>query len=924
MRYNRLMNTPLPLQSAEPIDRRLVVAAGLREAVILGPDGTIERMPAGQAAMALRGAAAPILCHAPSVARRLGIAPFPALDVLELFAFTRPATPCLPTPAGIAAVLEEARPDSLEEQALLLRTATELLLTDLSYFDVLTERDALAIAEAMRDGTWSWGPAVTKALSHLADPEGLTRPRRGLDVWIRLAGWSEYAPEPPPESHAVDPDEARARLVELVGEGAESRPQQSDYASAVCHAFAPRVAPDMPNLVIAEAGTGVGKTLGYIAPSSLWAEKNGGAVWISTFTRNLQRQIDDELDRLHPDPAVKSRRVVIRKGRENYLCLLNMEEAVGRAQTRPASTIALGLVARWAARTRNGDVAGGDFPNWLADLVGYRDTLGLADRRGECIYSACAHYSKCFIERTVRQARRADIVVANHALVMTQSALGGLDDGNIPTRLVFDEGHHVFDAADSAFSAELGGRQGAELRRWLLGAEAGGRSRARGLARRLEDFAAMDDAVGDALAQVLDAARCLPSQGWIQRIADGAKPSGPSEVFLAMVRSQVYARARDANTPYDLEADTRPAIDGLPEAAVALAQALHALSNPMKALITRLMQLMDDESAHIDSSLRQRIDATCRGLRRRAEGEIDAWCGMLENLADVVPEQFVDWFSVSRDQGRDSDTAMHRHWIDPTLPFAQTVAQPAHGTLITSATLRDGTGINELDWQAAEQATGAVHLPAPPVRAAVPSPFDYAGQTKVFIVTDVSRTNGDQVAAAYRELFLATGGGALGLFTAIARLRAVHGRIAGAMEQADIALLAQHVDSLDTASLIDIFRAEENSCILGTDAIRDGVDVPGKSLRLVVFDRVPWPRPTILHRARKKAFGGTAYDDRLTRLKLKQAYGRLVRRADDRGVFVILDSRTPTRLLGAFPDGVEVNRVGLAEAVTGTRDFLNP
>ena len=83
--------------------------------------------------------------------------------------------------------------------------------------------------------------------------------------------------------------------------------------------------------MLAEAGTGVGKTLGYIAPASLWAEKNEGAVWISTFTRNLQHQIDGELDRLYPDPAAKERRVVLRKGRENYLCLLNFEEAVGGA-----------------------------------------------------------------------------------------------------------------------------------------------------------------------------------------------------------------------------------------------------------------------------------------------------------------------------------------------------------------------------------------------------------------------------------------------------------------------------------------------------------------------------------------------------------------------------------------------------------------
>jgi ATP-dependent DNA helicase DinG len=847
----------------------------------------------------------------------------PSLDVLELFAFTRPAVPCLPTPAGLAAVLGLEHPSSPEDAAWLVRTAADHLLDELAHLEELLNSDALAIAEAMRDGSWGWGPFVTKALAHLADDHDRPRPRRGLDVWVRLQGWSEYAPEPPPESHGVDPDEARARLIELVGDGAEPRPQQSDYASAVCTAFAPRAAPDTPNMVIAEAGTGVGKTLGYIAPASLWAEKNGTAVWISTYTRNLQRQIDDELDRLHPDRARKARRVVIRKGRENYLCLLNFEEAVGRSPTRPASAIALGLVARWAARTRNGDVAGGDFPNWLADLVGYRDTLGLADRRGECIYSACDHYSKCFIERTVRQARRADIVVANHALVMTQSAMGGLDDGNVPTRLVFDEGHHVFDAADSAFSAELSGRQGAELRRWLLGAEGGGGSRARGLARRLEDLAALDEIVGETLAEVNNAALCLPGQGWATRIADGARPKGPAETFLGLVRAQVYARAKDANTPYNLEADTRPPIDNLPEAAGALALALGQLSHPMKALVTRLMQLLDDESAQLDSYSRQRIDATCRGLRRRAEGEIDAWKAMLEELSDEVPEHYVDWYSVSRDQGRDVDAAMHRHWIDPTLPFAQTVAQPAHGVLVTSATLRDGTGINELDWQAAEQVTGAIHLPEPPLRAEVPSPFDYPAQTKVIIVTDVSRTDGNLVAAAYRELFLAAGGGALGLFTAIARLRAVHARLAGPLEEAGMALLAQHVDSLDTASLIDIFRAEENACILGTDAIRDGVDVPGRSLRLVVFDRVPWPRPTILHRARKKAFGGTAYDDRLTRLKLKQAYGRLTRRADDNGVFVMLDSRTPTRLLGAFPEGVEVQRIGLAEAVAETKAFLN-
>jgi len=110
--------------------------------------------------------------------------------------------------------------------------------------------------------------------------------------------------------------------------------------------------------------------------------------------------------------------------------------------------------------------------------------------------------------------------------------------------------------------------------------------------------------------------------------------------------------------------------------------------------------------------------------------------------------------------------------------------------------------------------------------------------------------------------------------------------------------------------------------VLGTDAMRDGVDVPGSSLRLVVFDRVPWPRPDILHRARKAAFGGAVYDDMVTRLRLKQAFGRLVRRGSDYGVFVMLDARTPTRLLDAFPPETQVERVGLSDAVRETRAFI--
>jgi ATP-dependent DNA helicase DinG len=240
--------------------------------------------------------------------------------------------------------------------------------------------------------------------------------------------------------------------------------------------------------------------------------------------------------------------------------------------------------------------------------------------------------------------------------------------------------------------------------------------------------------------------------------------------------------------------------------------------------------------------------------------------------------------------------------------------------------LRDAGAIDSAAaWHAAEQRVGAIHLPSPALRASVASPFDYANQTRVYVVTDVPLGDNGALAAAYQALFLASGGGALGLFTAIRRLQTVYVRIAPDLERHGISLLAQHVDAMDNATLVDVFRTEQESCLLGTDAMRDGVDVPGRALRLVVFERMPWPRPDILHRERRRHLSDgnpTGYDDAIARLRLQQAFGRLVRRAGDRGVFVLLDRRTPSRMFSAFPPGVTVERVGLAQAVAGTVAFL--
>ncbi|MSO74896.1 MAG: ATP-dependent DNA helicase, partial [Alphaproteobacteria bacterium] len=732
------------------------LACGIRRAVWLEASGELNTLTRESAMARLNAAEAPpLVCHARAVARRLGIKPFAARDLLELYAFVEPARFCLPTPRGLAVALGLAIPISLEDEAVVLLDAANALLDRLAA-QVARGDGVVAIAAVMARGGWLWGLAVHDALAAGGREAAQKSDASGgvvgaLAAWQKLTEWQEQAPEPLADHFGVTPPEARTRLAALVGPSAEDRPQQGDYASAVCAGFGPRDAAGEPHVVIAEAGTGVGKTLGYLAPASLWAERNEGTVWLSTYTRNLQRQIDQELDRLYPDPSQKAEAVVVRKGRENYLCLLNYDEAVHRSALLPTDRIALGLIARWILASRDGDIQGGDFPAWLVDLLGARRTLGLTDRRGECVYSACVHYRTCFVEKNQRRARTAEIVIANHALVMVQAArdaYAGDGDRRLPTRFVFDEAHHVFDAADSAFSAHLSGSETHELRRWLLGPErardaGGSSSRGRGLKSRIGDLIADRRGALSCLEDTLKAARALPAEGWLDRIEAGA-PQGSAERFLALVRAQVLARVINPDSPYGLEAPVWPLDPALPDEAAAFDAALLALARPIRALIAQLDSQLDDEAATLERETRTRIEAVSRGLRRRLEESIEVWRTMLGSLSTLsnageegpagAPEGFVDWFALERYDSRARDIGMRRHHLDPTVLFAESVLARAHGVVMTSATLRDGTGDAETDWAAAEIRTGTRHLARPAIRAEVPSPFDYARQTLVMVV----------------------------------------------------------------------------------------------------------------------------------------------------------------------------------------------
>lgn len=880
-----------------------------------------------------------IMLNAPLVAQRLGYPELSGLDLLELFAFVHPAQFMVPTPMGLARALKlelplpfrgggnapelalqsplptlspkgERAEQGLPESSIpaLLHAAAEALIATLERADWPQREGAWSGLQALARLRWPWAGVASK---HLKAPEKAER-------WLfsRLPEWEEQPPRPQPRQITLAENDAEAQLEALTGAGAERREGQRQFARTASHIFAPREKRVEPHMLLAEAGTGIGKTLGYLAPASLWSHAAGGTVWISTYTKALQRQLSRETERIYAGEAEFRKRVVIRKGRENYLCLLNLEDALqGGFQNRAA--VLAQLVARWAAYSRDGDMIGGDLPGWLTTLFRRAGVTALTDRRGECVYAGCPHYRKCFIEHAARSSQNADLVIANHALVMVNAARAREQQGR-PTRIIFDEGHHLHDAADSMFAVALTGQETVEMRRWVMGPEGKSRGRRRGLAARLSDVASYDEAGGRAIEAARIAAEALPGEGWLARIREGAA-SGEIEQLLAAIRGTVYARdesgAEDAG--YGLETELAELDGPLIAAAMEAARAIHALHQPLVALGRRLEVLIEDPPDWLDGPARARIEGAIASLGWRID-LLAAWASLLGRIGGPADPDFVDWLALDRVEGREYDMGLHRRWLDPGKPLAEAVIKPAHGVLVTSATLKAGE-----DWTPAMMRTGAVHLERPPELFEARSPFDYANQAEVLIVTDVKRGDIAGLAGAYGRLIEAAGGGALGLFTAIKRLRAVHGRIADRLAQSGLPLYAQHVDPMETGTLVDIFRDDPRASLLGTDSLRDGVDVPGDSLRLVIMEGVPWPKPDILHRARKLAGGGTQYDDMIIRARLAQAFGRLIRRADDRGRFVMLSSAFPSRLLSAFPPGTPVRRVTLSEALQAVQSGVS-
>lgn len=909
---------------------------------VLTDNGELLHCDYNKARTLLQEIKTPLVIHAQSLFKALDIKPIANYDLLELFAFVHPARFCVPTASGLGHCLG-IETKGAASVPLLVEDLLETLRTKTDHLGVY-----LGLAQNLQKSKWGWADLVLEALH--ANPSTAHAPtlENSFEVWKLLEDWHESGGNFPSYDKAVTREASDQRLTELLGAGAEIRQGQHDYCAAVSQVFTPKQDESGPNLILAEGGTGIGKTFGYLAPATLWAEMNQAPVWVSTFTRNLQHQIYGAMEQ-HYGKEEASNRTVIRKGRENYLCLENYAQHIRSAGWQ--NELPLALMALWILHSRDGDLNGDTFPSWLQDIVGRAIVAELPDKRGECIYSACFHYRRCFIESSIRKARSANVVVANHALIIEsfrriqrqvdEAKKGETSQNEFILRAVFDEGHNLFHCADSAFSAQLSGATLSDLRRWLIGA-GGNRptsSIAKGLESRLHGL--LEPTSQEILQQVLHVAALLPVGDWFKGQADILLNEGDSGSavfnFLGAIYQLVDARADKRSNPnsyYNDEYTSRfyseeeTLKDKLLSSLLRHAKDLHG---DLQFLLDNLRLLYRDlnlkmEMSGTSSEDKARLRGCLSSLQARALEPVEAWSQMLDDLTNFEKskEQNVtmfSWFQITRQRGLLRDIGLHRHQIDPMEDFSDLVLRNLHGGVITSATLTDdATSVD--GWDRAYRHSGAAYFKSSSSHHRVISPFNYREQSAVLIVTDLGSRCFSERASAFSDLFCASGGGGLGIFTSIKALRSTQPIIRRRLMEQHISLYAQHTDGYHLADLVQIFKHEEDSCLIGTDAVRDGVDIPGRALRLVVFDKVPWPQRSLLLRARVGIFG-ESYNEMLCRLALRQAFGRLIRKESDRGLFVMLDNRLPRRMLSAFPSGVGVHRLGLSEAVEYVRDFTN-
>jgi ATP-dependent DNA helicase DinG len=615
----------------------------------------------------------------------------------------------------------------------------------------------------------------------------------------------------------------------------EPRAGQIQMAAAAAHAF------DVGGVLLAEAGTGTGKTLAYLVPAILSRER----VLVSTGTKNLQEQIF-----FKDIPALRIAlgipfTATLMKGRANYLCLHRLDQLQEGANPL-THDVFLPVIQEWARRTESGDRA--ELEDLPEDLPFWNEVAATADT---CLGTECPRYDECFVTRMRQRAAAADIVIVNHHLLCADAAVRQSVYGEvIPAcnNAVIDEAHQLEDIATQYFGYSLSNY-------------------------RIEDLARDTERL-----PVEDRRDRHEIERAVERLREHALAFF-SELAFAH-RGQIGGtgdRGRKRN-----EERIRASATSLAQAADSAA----ALTGALDRLESTLTLLQTPRPAPDDPASGEGAADDRDALARRAR-ELRDEIRFLLRAGDSGYVYFVEF--------RGKGTFLRAAPIDVSAIVRERLLDRMRSTILTSATLTvDGT------FEYVRERLGI--RTAAEVR--LPSEFDFARQAVLYLPPRMPdpRSAEFSMAAARQviEILRRTRGRAFVLFTSYATLREVQAITEMAI---DYPMLVQ--GTAPRTQLLKQFRDTPHAVLFATSSFWQGVDVVGEALSCVIVDKLPFASPgDPITSARIEAIrerGGEPFDEYqvpLAILALQQGLGRLIRHRRDRGVLAVLDPRLRTKGYG--------------------------
>ena len=680
----------------------------------------------------------------------------------------------------------------------------------------------------------------------------------------------------------------------------EHRPEQIAMTQGVTRAFSEG------EFLIAEAGTGTGKSLSYLVPAILWAVANDQRVVISTNTKNLQEQLffKDIPFLFKTLPA--DFRVTLLKGRSNYICLDRWRQVMAQPDDRLTADEreAALLLVPWTKETATGDISehSGFSPSAHYGLWQKINAEG-----GTC--PRCMASEECFVNRAREAATQSHLIIINHALLLSDIAAENavLQDY---THLVIDEAHNLEKVAVQHLTVEVNGWRARNLLRKLYtrdGIETGVLATLKWRAERSPMKQTWKDALGAAARQAIDA------------VVDVEQIVG---TFFETINEAAMREATDSGSGYTVKCRYLRNSD--------LVNKLSAAANPLTLRFLHLRDTLGRLAAtlnDIPASWMADRDELVNALSTTLEG-----CKRIEEdvttLVKADDENSVFWVEASQ-QGSALSCTLIGAPLDVADRLFESLFSRMRTVILTSATLAVGTKFTYMVDRLGLRPIGVPRLKA----LRIGSPFSYRDQSLVCVPSAFPSPKSGQFQQAVNDLIqglvLAAGRNTLVLFTSYGMLNRAYAELKVPFEKSGVLLLAQGISG-PRSLILDRFRQARGAALLGTDSFWEGIDLPGDALQVVVLVKLPFAVPSDpviqaqierIDRAGRNSFMEFLVPEAV--IKFRQGFGRLIRSTDDHGVVVVLDQRVIGTAYGklfldSLPTGHEVFRTAddLIEGVT--------